>query len=255
MDQLSARATFDEQLRRRPRERFERVGAVLRRVGETPDDWSGIDGSDLDESSADAAIAEQVAYFGRLGRRFEWKYYSHDQPADLPQRLRRAGFEPDEAEALMVADVTDVPTDLAPPDGVELRAITDADGVHALVEVHRVVFGIDDSGLARDLLTRVGSESFAGVVAMAGDRPVSSARMEFHPGTDFASLWGGATVQAWRGKGIYRAMVAHRARLAAERGCRYLRVDALPTSRPILERLGFAQLATTVPYVFTPRRA
>jgi GNAT superfamily N-acetyltransferase len=253
MDQQAALAAFDEQMRRHPRERFEQVDGVLRCVGATSDDWSGIDGSDLDESTADAAIAEQVAHFGGLGRRFEWKYYSYDQPADLPERLRRAGFQPDDDEALMVADVADVPTEVAPPDGVELRPLTDVESVLALVEVHETVFDSDGAGLARELLTRVSSESFAGVVVMAGDRPVSSARMDFHPGTDFASLWGGATLPAWRGKGIYRATVAYRARLAAERGYRYLRVDALPTSRPILERLGFARLATTVPYVFTPR--
>ena len=47
-------------------------------------------------------------------------------------------------------------------------------------------------------------------------------------------------------------MVA-RARLAVERGYRYLQVDASDNSRPILERLGFVALTETVPYVFTPR--
>jgi hypothetical protein len=51
---------------------------------------------------------------------------------------------------------------------------------------------------------------------------------------------------------VYRALVAHRARLAAERGFRYLQVDATPYSRPILARLGFAQLTTTTPYVRRP---
>jgi GNAT superfamily N-acetyltransferase len=73
--------------------------------------------------------------------------------------------------------------------------------------------------------------------------------MEFHRGTEFASLWGGGTVRAFRGRGIYRALVAHRARLAAERGFRYLQVDASAESRPILERLGFVQLTTTTPCV------
>lgn len=89
------------------------------------------------------------------------------------------------------------------------------------------------------------------MLAMAGDVPVCGARIDFHAGTEFASLWGGGTLEAWRGKGIYRALVSYRARLAAERGFRYLRVDALAPSRPILERLGFVQLTTTIP--FTPR--
>ncbi|MYS42540.1 GNAT family N-acetyltransferase, partial [Streptomyces sp. SID5998] len=72
------------------------------------------------------------------------------------------------------------------------------------------------------------------------------------PGTGFAGLWGGGTVAGWRGRGVYRALVAHRARIAADRGYRHLHVDASAQSRPILERLGFAALTTTTPYVYEP---
>jgi ribosomal protein S18 acetylase RimI-like enzyme len=86
------------------------------------------------------------------------------------------------------------------------------------------------------------------VIAFAGETPVCSSRIDFHPGTDFASLWGGGTLPEWRRRGIYRAMVALRARLAAERGYSYLRIDALPPSRPILEKLGFVRISTTIPF-------
>jgi GNAT superfamily N-acetyltransferase len=79
--------------------------------------------------------------------------------------------------------------------------------------------------------------------------------VRFRRGADFATLWGGATLQAWRGRGIYRATVAHRANLAAERGFRFLEVDASSDSRPILERLGFSAVTTTTPYVWSPSRA
>jgi GNAT superfamily N-acetyltransferase len=72
------------------------------------------------------------------------------------------------------------------------------------------------------------------------------------PGTRFAGLWGGGTVEAHRGRGIYRALVAQRARAAVDRGYRYLQVDASSQSRPILERLGFHPLSTTTPYVYVP---
>lgn len=74
--------------------------------------------------------------------------------------------------------------------------------------------------------------------------------MEFSPGTQFASLWGGGTAPAWRGRGVYKALVAYRTRLAVERGYRYLQVDAMPDSQPILSRLGFVRLGTTIPYVY-----
>ncbi|MGH3760186.1 hypothetical protein [Actinophytocola sp.] len=43
-------------------------------------------------------------------------------------------------------------------------------------------------------------------------------------------------------------MVGFRAGLAAERGFTYLRIDALPISQPILERLGFVRISTTIPF-------
>ena len=63
-----------------------------------------------------------------------------------------------------------------------------------------------------------------------------------------------AVAAEFRGRGLYKATVARRAELARERGYRWLYVDALPTSRPILERLGFVKLTTTRPYVI-PRAA
>jgi len=58
----------------------------------------------------------------------------------------------------------------------------------------------------------------------------------------------GGTLTGWRGRGVFRALVARRAAMASDRGFRYLQVDAMPTSRPILARLGFVELAITTPY-------
>ena len=88
---------------------------------------------------------------------------------------------------------------------------------------------------------------------MAGNTAISAARVEFHPDTEFASLWGGGTLRAWRGRGVFRSLVAYRAALASARGFRYLQVDASPESRPILQRLGFVELATTTPFTHTTR--
>jgi GNAT superfamily N-acetyltransferase len=121
--------------------------------------------------------------------------------------------------------------------------------------VHREAFGRPSPRLERQLLDQVtrDPDSIDAVLALAGDRPVCAARTEFHRGTQFASLWGGGTVEPWRGKGIYRATVAYRAALAAARGYEYLQVDASDQSRPILERIGFRALTETTPYSYVPR--
>jgi len=188
-----------------------------------------------------------VEFFAERGRSIEWKYYAYDRPADLPDRLRAAGLQPGEEEALMIADVDDVP-DIATPEGIRLVDVSDEDGLRDVKAVHDAVFGGDHTPMIESMRARLPGGAIVPVLALAGDQPVCAARVDFHLGTDFASLWGGGTLPEWRGKGIYRAMVSHRARLARERGFRYLRTDALPTSRPILEKVGFARLTTTVPY-------
>ena len=71
---------------------------------------------------------------------------------------------------------------------------------------------------------------------------VCAGRLEKVPGTEFAGLWGGATLTPWRGRGIYRALVAARARAAMAMGAVYLHSDCTEMSRPILERLGFERV-------------
>ncbi|MEV0575084.1 GNAT family N-acetyltransferase [Streptomyces sp. NPDC050392] len=254
-------AVFDREMRELARPdgpgvRVEPAGDVVRQVG-APHDWNGVVWSSpgLDAARADAAIAAQVAHWTELGYdEFEWKLYAHDRPADLGARLLAAGFEPEEPETLLVAPVADLSTEVRLPDGVRLRTVRDEADVELMARAHGQAFGSDWSRLRHQVLARLKEDPdhFVGVLALAGDEPVSSARMELYPGTGFAGLWGGGTVEAWRGRGVYRALIAFRAGIAAERGYRYLQVDATEDSRPILQRLGFTALSTTTPYAYRP---
>ncbi|MER8070953.1 GNAT family N-acetyltransferase [Streptomyces sp. NPDC094034] len=259
MDHDAELAAFDRRIRRDARPdgpgvRVERVGQVVRQSG-AAHDWHGVLWSELTEDTAAGAIAAQIAHFTSLGREFEWKLYAHDRPVGLADRLRAAGFTPGASEALMVRETGDAPDEPALPDGVRLLTVTDAAGAELLADVHERAFGTDGTWLRERLSAQLASapETVVAVVAMAGDTPVSAARMELPPGADFAGLWGGGTVRDWRGRGLYRALVAHRARIAAERGYRLLHVDATDLSRPILERLGFRVLSSTTPFLYRPR--
>ncbi|MFF7853337.1 GNAT family N-acetyltransferase [Streptomyces sp. NPDC007904] len=260
MDHAEVLALFDRELREGarpdgPGARVERTGDVVRQTAPAHG-WNGVVWSALDEADADAAIAGQIAHFTGLGRDFEWKLYGHDRPVDLGRRLLAAGFTPEPAETLMIGEIAGLSLDTEPPEGIRVVPVTGRAGVDLVADVHGRAFGADASWLRHQLLDRLaaGSGAVVAVVALAGDEPVSAARMELVPGTPFAGLWGGGTVREWRGRGIYRALVAHRARVAADRGCRYLQVDASGRSRPILERLGFAPLTTTTPYVYAAAR-
>ena len=235
----------------------ERAGPVVRWVPAGGEGWSGVVWSDIDAATADRVIADQVAFYAARGEEFEWKLYSYDQPPDLAQRLLAAGFAAEDAESLMVAETERIAgpggADVSLSAGIRLVEVTDEAGLELMIEVHDRVFG-PDPRLRASLLTQLRSspETTVMVLAMAGDEPVCSARIGFGTDTDFAGLWGGGTLPQWRGRGIYRALVGYRARLAAARGYRYLQVDASPESRPILERLGFACLATTTPFIWSP---
>jgi hypothetical protein len=255
MDRQGLLAAFDQQVRRHPQAELpdghiEHDDSVIRSVS-VGDGWIGVTWSDLDEVKANAVIAAQISRFAELTRPWEWKYYSYDQPSDLSDRLLAAGFTPGPAEALLVAEIAHLTLDVPPPSAVELLRVVDKQGVEALVLVHDEVFGGDGSSLGRTLLAGLASQpsTVAAVVAVAGQIPIAAGRVEFHSGTDFASLWGGGTLPGWRGRGVFRSLVADRAILASARGFRYLLVDASPDSRPILERLGFIELATTTPFM------
>ena len=254
MDRQVALAAFDEQIRRRPQPQppdglVEQDDRVVRSVSPWGG-WTGVTWSGLDRAGADAVIAAQVGRFAGWASPWEWKHYSHDQPPDLPDRLRAAGFTPGPSEAVLVAEIADLILDVPPPPGVALRAVVDEPGVEALVSLHDEVFGGDHSAVGRAVLAGLARRPSAttAVLAVAGRTPIAAGRVEFHRGTEFASLWGGGTLPSWRGRGVFRSLVAYRAALASGWGFRYLQVDASPDSQPILQRLGFVMVATTTPF-------
>lgn len=244
VDEILSR--FDRQVRRQPRwPGVEHADRVIRLFS---DGWTGVLWSDLDAACADAVIAREIERFAGT-REWEWKHYSYDKPPDLADRLRTAGFVPEDEETLLAASIADLALDSPPPAGVELRPVEDEAGVDALLAVQGAVFGERNAAFGREMLGELATGQAAAVVAMAGDRPICSGRIEFYEGTEFAGLYGGATVPDWRGRGVFRAVVAYRAALASARGYRYLQVDASADSRPILERLGFVPLGTTTPFI------
>jgi len=204
----------------------------------------------------DALIADTVDYFATnpAMAEFEWKTRGHDRPADLGERLEAHGLVPEEVETVMVGQARLLAVDVDLPDGVTVRRVdllperdawvTEASAVAA------EIFGDGPSG--EEMLERLdrmeGFEQFW--VAEAEGHVICSGRLAMVEGTDFAGIWGGSTLPEWRGKGIYRALTAARARAALEAGVRYINSDCTAMSRPILERSGLVAVTTTTPYVW-----
>ena len=122
--------------------------------------------------------------------------------------------------------------------------------VRAMCVMESIAFGDDDAEeMSRALLRRLGLDDGMELwVAEAAGRMISAGRLEPVVGTEFAGLWGGATLPQWRRRGIYRALTAARARSALSLGKNLLHSDSTEFSRPILERSGLIKVSTTTPY-------
>lgn len=275
-------ALYDEEMRRDPfdaQSRVERLPNLTRVMMNPPGRHGGwILYTRLSPETADEAIATQIADMSRhmeaTGRgledrdgniqggversiesSFEWKVFDHDTPADLKQRLIAHGFEPDEPEALMALDLEEASARLLQPISADIRRITDPAQLSLVAAVQAQVWEEPTPGLEDELAQtlRTHPDLMSIFLAYADDKPAANARICYHPGRRFADLWGGSTLPAYRGRGIYTDLVAVRGQEARTRGVRFLTVDAGPMSRPILEKLGFRHLVNTTPFVWTKR--
>jgi hypothetical protein len=249
-------SVYDEKLRGEAEmqgaQSWDRDGPLYRGVLEhegfvSYESLAGVD--DLDD-----LIVRTVSYYAGLSQvdEFEWKTCGHDRPPDLAARLTQAGFVSEEVETVMVGQAAKLAADVDLPSEVVIRRVDQlpdrTELVAAASSMQRDVFGGGpsvDEVIAR--LDRIGGdEQFW--VAQVGLRVVCAGRLSRVAGTEFAGLWGGVTEPAWRGKGIYRALTAARARAAIAEGVRYLHSDCTAMSRPILERSGLVAVTTTTPY-------
>ncbi len=263
MDVAELREAYDTQLREDAE-----VGRAVSVVRHPPLLWAvfgdggmvtyrtlgGAEGEDLD-----ALIDVSLAHFRDATdvRTAEWKTRGHDAPGDLGARLVAHGFVAGGLETVMIGPAAELAVEVEIPGGVTIRRLEV--GPNLLDEVARAgamqthVFG----GHAGRDPERVAEQIAADPihlqlwVAEAHGEVVAAGSLDVVLGTEFAGLWGGAVLAPWRGHGIYRALVAARARAALDLGVRYMHSDCSPMSRPILERSGLIAVTTTTPYVWT----
>ena len=254
MDTADLLTLFDREQRREIEFFGFRRSATPQVVRHIPEPGYGGNGyvlySDLRADDADAAIEEQIAFFTGLGIPLGWKLYGHDAPPDLGERLARRGFLPQEVESVVVLDLAEAPDALWQPVTHDIRRVTDPALIAEVVAVQDAVWGERFDWLGPQLAEELQApgDAFRLYLAYADGAPASTAWIRFHPPTQFASLWGGSTLASYRGRGLYKALLAVRAQEARRRGVRFLTVDASDMSRPILERHGFRFLTTARDY-------
>lgn len=255
MDIEQVLALYDVQERRggeHPSYRRETTPEVVRYVSRDPSRLSFITYSLLTADNADQIIQREIDYFqanGGLG--FEWKTYDHDKPDDLKARLAAHGLTGDEREALLMLDLADCPDVYLQPVTIDVRKVGKAE-LADVVAVQAAVYETNFDWLEKQLNQNLADapDYWSIYAAYVDEKAVCAAWISLPENSQFAGLWGGATLPNYRKQGIYTAVVAARAQEALKRGYRYLTVDASDMSRPILIKRGFQVLTYTTPFAW-----
>lgn len=212
--------------------------------------YRDLGGADADTISM--LVTQTVAHYSedRQINRVEWKARGHDWAPGLHEALVKNGFEPDDPESIMIGEARALDIEVPLPRGVGLRRVSEENDVRAMSAMQDEVFGNPVSDhMAEELLRRLDlNDGMELWVAETERQIVSAGRLQPVVGTDFAGIWGGATREAWRRQGIYRALTAARARSALAMGKTLIHSDSTEYSRPILERSGLVKVSTTTPY-------
>jgi len=242
----SVLAAYDKEMRANPPHNpsfvYESAEGVVRALGVD----AYILYSKLEPSNVESVISREVSYFANVGCKLEWKVYGHDHPYDLGTRLQAHGFHADEAETLMVADLTKH-TDASL--GIDVHVIKSHAALRDMIAVNEAAFQEKRGSLFDELASRLHDATLQLFVIYMDGKGVCAGRLELPQSRSFASLWGGGTIPEYRGKGLFRAMVTVRAAEARRLGYHYLAVDARQGSRAILKRLGFISLTSVTGWV------
>ncbi|TMC14557.1 MAG: GNAT family N-acetyltransferase [Chloroflexi bacterium] len=237
-------------------------GSVLdstdERVIEFRPGWPGAGPNGVRRVSCSAerlpSLIDEVRDLGhRHGTGLDWRLDEWNQ-AELAPVLLAKGLKLD-AEVTIMELLSEV--EEPPVPGLEL-----ADGmadVDAFRTHHATVAAgfrdVDRPVPEGDLRTRYNSVRVPGqflVTAFVFGEPAGGGGLSVEH--DGASLSGGSVLPKFRHRGVYRALVAERARLAHEAGAPFLITNARPASRPILEFMGFRPIGRWWGYKEPPTR-
>ena len=194
-------------------------GPIVRHVSKNPKRLSFIIYSQITAKTADAAIQAQLDYFAANGGYgFEWKTYAHDTPADLPQRLLAHGLKADEPEALLVMDLHNCPPVFLQPVTADVRRASTREQFEQIARLQAEVWRGNYSWLVTQLEDNLAQQPdyWSIYIAYVNNEPACAAWTSFPKGSQFAGLWGGATLAKFRQMGLYTAVVAIRAQEAIQ---------------------------------------
>lgn len=210
-----------------------------------------IQSSVVEPGDVDRLVDEAIATYHPLGTPVKWYVGPRSRPTDLGERLARRGFR--------ASELSGMGRDTAPieaPEGVSARAVTDEAGLRVFSDVSMRGWSMapeqvpaHERALAKALSATPRLALF--YVAYLEGEPAGTAALVLRG--DYGYLMGGVVIEAARGRGVYRALVAERLAFLRAEGLEYAVTHAYAdTSAPILERLGFETLFRSRCYALDP---
>ena len=205
------------------------------------------------EADADRRIAEIADAYRRARTGFVWWVGPSDRPADLGERLARAGLTLEGEAPAMAADLAGLPLDEPTPDGLEIVPVTDEATLAEFLTIVEADW-LEWTGGETTPVQRRMLEAFAREIPMrlpaepvplrwlgrVDGRAVATSRVSIGAGA--AGLYAILTLPSHRGRGIGRAMTLAAMRAGASLGLRIATLQSSDLGFGVYERLGFREL-------------
>ncbi len=224
-----------------------------------------IDGSDpfvslvgaarLDEAHTDSVIQQVFRLFSGQGKAFGWMTSPFSTPADLGDRLARAGMEKALELAGLALTELDRPIPSNPEVQIEPAAAVDIERDSWLLS-ESIGFTPEGARATHEALLLGNGPGCASVYLAylpETPEPVGYAASILLPDQPIVLLYCAATLEACRGRGVYTSLVSCRLEEAKRLGAQAAVIQAVRnSSAPILIKLGFSELFSLDWYIWEP---
>jgi predicted GNAT family acetyltransferase len=200
--------------------------------------------STLTEENADSVIAQVQDFFANRNHMVGWWLNPSSTPGDLVIRLEAAGFSKVIEQAGQV--LTHMGREITVNPAVTVRQATQADRPD-LIRLYGTAYPLPEEmavAITDVLPLAAGGRHYLAFLAGV-EGPVAVASMFPFPNSTVAVMQGAATLNAYRGKGVYTALMAKRLADARALGMEAAVLQAdRTTSAPICANLGFEEVCS-----------
>lgn len=200
----------------------------------------------VDEADADRVIDETIAQYAQHGCRFSWRV-GPDSSQHLKARLAARGLTYHLGYGM--ARSTELAIDVDPR--ISIERVTEAT-VNTFTQTMASGWDMDPATVApaNEAVVRANGPLVMFLARWDGE-PAATAGAALHPRSIY--MIGGVVLPAFRGRGLYRALVDARLSFARQHGIELATSLAKSdTSAPILERMGFETYCKLDVYSFVP---